>query len=117
MVEAKLMVAGEAGQGVQSIGTILARTFARGGYHVYSDQDYESRVRGGHNFFRIRLKDNEVGAIDERLDLLLALNQESIDLHRKELVEGGVIIFDQEKAPELQGEGLLGVPLSELAEK
>jgi len=117
MVEAKLMVAGEAGQGVQSVGNILARTFARGGYHVYSDQDYESRVRGGHNFFRIRVKDNEVGAIDGNLDLLLALNQESIDLHRKELVEGGVVIFDREKAPELQGKGLLGVPLSELAEK
>jgi 2-oxoglutarate ferredoxin oxidoreductase subunit alpha len=117
MVEAKFMVGGEAGQGVQSIGTILARTFARGGYHVYSDQDYESRVRGGHNFFRIRIKDSEVGAINESLDFLLALNEESIDLHRKELVDGGVVIFDQEKAPGLQGKGLLGVPLSELAER
>ncbi|MFP3879542.1 MAG: 2-oxoacid:acceptor oxidoreductase subunit alpha [Dehalococcoidia bacterium] len=117
MVEAKFMVGGEAGQGVQSIGSILSRIFARGGYHVYSDQDYESRIRGGHNFFRIRVKDAEVGAISESLDVLLALNRESIDLHRKELVDGGMVIFDQEKAPDLQGEGLLGVPLSELAEK
>jgi 2-oxoglutarate ferredoxin oxidoreductase subunit alpha len=117
MVEAKFMVGGEAGQGVQSIGSILSKLFARGGYHVYSDQDYESRIRGGHNFFRIRIKDAEVGAISESLDVLLALNQESIDLHRKELVDGGMVIFDREKAPDLQGEGLLGVPLSELAQK
>jgi 2-oxoglutarate ferredoxin oxidoreductase subunit alpha len=117
MIEANLMIAGEAGQGVQSIGFILSKIFARGGYHIYSDQDYESRIRGGHNFFRIRVKDAELGAISESLDILLALNRESIDLHRKELVDGGMIIFDQEKAPDLQGKGLIGVPLSELAEK
>lgn len=117
MTEAKFMVGGEAGQGVQSIGFILSKMFARGGYHVYSDQDYESRVRGGHNFFRVRVKDAEVGAINESLDLLLALNQESIDLHRKEIVKGGVVIYDQEKAPEQHGTGFIGVPLGDLAEK
>jgi len=50
-----IMVGGEAGQGVQSVGMILAKTMARGGLHIFADQDYESRVRGGHNFFRIRV--------------------------------------------------------------
>jgi len=117
VVEAKLMVGGEAGQGVQSIGFILSKVFARGGYYVYSDQDYESRVRGGHNFFRIRIKDSEVGTIDASLDVLLALNQESIDLHKKEVVSGGVIIFDREKANDQRGKRMFGIPLSELAEK
>ncbi len=117
MAEARIMVAGEAGQGVQSIGFILSKVFARGGYHVYSDQDYESRIRGGHSFFRIRVKDADVGAIDESLDLLLALNQESVDLHREELVPGGVTIFDQEKVSGVQGNGLVAVPLGELAEQ
>ena len=117
MIEAKFMVGGEAGQGVQSIGFILSKIFARGGYQVYSDQDYESRIRGGHNFFRIRIKDSEVGSIDDSLDLLLALNQESIDLHRKELVDKGITIFDREKASEEPGDRMFGVPLAELAEK
>jgi len=117
MTEASFMIGGEAGQGVQSLGQILSKIFARGGYHVYSDQDYESRVRGGHNFFRIRTKDSEVGAINTSLDMLLALNQESVDLHRNEMVDGGVVIFDKEKAPDLNGDGLFGIPLGELAEK
>jgi len=117
MVEARFMVGGEAGQGVQSIGFILSKVFARGGYHVYSDQDYESRVRGGHNFFRVRVRDAEVGAVSESLDVLLALNYESIGLHRRELVDGGMIIFDQEQAPDVQGKGRIGVPLGELAER
>ncbi|MEJ2740313.1 MAG: 2-oxoacid:acceptor oxidoreductase family protein, partial [Dehalococcoidia bacterium] len=107
MVEATFMIGGEAGQGVQSIGFILSKIFTRGGYYVYGDQDYESRVRGGHNFLRIRIMDKEVGAINERLDLLLALDNASIDLHRRELVKGGVIIYDSEKVGELKGERLL----------
>jgi 2-oxoglutarate ferredoxin oxidoreductase subunit alpha len=110
------MVGGEAGQGVQSIGFILAKAFARGGFHVFADQDYESRVRGGHNFFRVRISDGEVGAVSEALDVLLALNQETIELHRRELIHGGVVVFDGEQAKGLKrGEDLFDVPLERVA--
>ena len=62
-VDINFMVSSEAGQGVQSVGFILAKVFARGGYHVFADHDYESRIRGGHNFPRVRVKDSIVGAI------------------------------------------------------
>jgi 2-oxoglutarate ferredoxin oxidoreductase subunit alpha len=117
-VDFNFMVGGEAGQGVQSVGFLLAKALARGGYYVFADQDYESRVRGGHNFFRVRVKDSPVGAIAEPLDILIALNKESIDLHRKELTSGGVIIYDYEKTKELpQGGMLFGMPLERLAEE
>jgi len=113
-----VMIGGEAGQGVQSMGLILTKAFARGGYHVFADQDYESRIRGGHNFFRIRVKDSKVGAISEPVDILLAFNKESIDRHREELAKKGVIIFDREKAKDVSGDGtLLAVPLTRLAEE
>lgn len=113
-----VMVGGEAGQGVQSVGFILAKTFARGGYHVFADQDYESRVRGGHNFFRVRVKDSKVGGIAESVDILLALNSESIDLHRKELAEGGLVIFDAQKVESISDSShMFGMPLERLAEE
>jgi 2-oxoglutarate/2-oxoacid ferredoxin oxidoreductase subunit alpha len=116
-VDFNFMVGGEAGQGVQSVGFLLAKAFARGGYHVFADQDYESRVRGGHNFFRIRVKDSRVGAIVEPIDILVALNAESIELHRGALKKEGVIIFDGEKIKDTGGAGLFSVPLEKLAEK
>ena len=76
MTDFNILVGGEAGQGIQSIGIIIARMMARGGYSVFADQDYESRVRGGHNFFRIRVSDNAVRAVAEKLDVLVALNRE-----------------------------------------
>ncbi len=115
-VDLNFMVGGEAGQGVQSVGFLLAKVFARGGYHIFADQDYESRIRGGHNFFRVRVKDGRVGAIAEPVDILVALNKESIDLHRQELTAGGVAIFDGEKEKDVPADGrLFGIPLERLA--
>src|SRR3972149_256401 len=109
------MVGGEAGQGVQSVGFILAKAFARGGFHIFADQDYESRIRGGHNFFRVRVRDKEVGALSEVIDILVCLNQETLDFHRGELAKEGVIVFDGEKVKAAGDDAnLLSVPLERL---
>jgi len=112
-VDFNFMVGGEAGQGVQLAGFLLAKALARGGYHVFADQDYESRVRGGHNFFRVRVKNSRVGAIAEPVDMLIALDRESITLHKKELT--GVTVFDGERIKGIGGDSLFSVPLERLA--
>lgn len=57
-----IKICGEAGQGIQTIGETLAKVFSRTGYHVFTHQDYESRIRGGHNFYQIRFSDHPVTA-------------------------------------------------------
>ncbi|MDO8672942.1 MAG: 2-oxoacid:acceptor oxidoreductase subunit alpha, partial [Dehalococcoidia bacterium] len=111
------MISGEAGQGVQSVGFILAKAFSRGGYHVFADQDYESRVRGGESFFRIRVKDTPVAAISEQVDVLIALNKDTLDLHWPEVASGGVAIFDNEKVSTRADSRLVAIPLAHLAEE
>ena len=116
-IDVNIMVGGEAGQGVQSVGMILAKTMVNGGLHVFADQDYENRVRGGHNFFRVRVSNKELLASSKELDILVALNKETIDLHHDALKESGVIIFDQEQTKvETHGERYFNVPLGRLAE-
>lgn len=115
-VDTSLMVGGEAGQGVQAAGFIIAKALARHGFSVFADQDYESRVRGGHNFFRVRAADSEVRAISETQDILVALDRQSIDLHRAEVRAGGAVIFDRDAVGEpYRGNGLLGLPLERAA--
>lgn len=110
------IVGGEAGQGVHSVGILLARSFTRGGLHVFADQDYESRVRGGHSFFRVRARRSATDAVSESVDVLIALNAETIELHRGKVSENGIIIYDGEKIDALPGDGkLLSVPLYRLA--
>ncbi len=117
-VDINFIVGGEAGQGVQSVGFVLAKALARGGYYVFADQDYESRIRGGHNFFRVRVKDSRVGAIAEPVDMLIVFNKESIDLHQAKLAKRGVIVFDGEKMRDIGGDShLFAVPLTRLAKE
>lgn len=112
-----IMAGGEAGQGIQSIGGVLVKTMMRGGFNVFADQDYESRVRGGHNFYRIRSSDEEVHALSPTLDLLIAMNRETIDIHEKEMKPGGLIIYDKEQTKvDSPGSNHFNVPFIRIAQ-
>ncbi len=87
-------IGGEAGQGIQTVGGTLAQFFSRAGYHVFSHQDYESRVRGGHNFYQVRVSDRVITASRDVIDVLVALDRDSILLHEKELSNNGQVIYD-----------------------
>lgn len=89
-----IKIGGEAGQGLQTVGDTLAKVFSRAGFHVFTNQDYESRVRGGHNFYQIRFSDKPVMASRNSIDILVALDKESMDRHEKELSAIGQIIYD-----------------------
>lgn len=89
-----IKIGGEAGQGVQTVGELLASAFSKMGYHVFTHQDYESRVRGGHNFYQIRVAAERVMSSTERVDIIVALDKASIDLHGPELREGGMLAYD-----------------------
>lgn len=89
-----IKIGGEAGQGIQTIGDTLGLVFARSGYHVFTHQDYESRVRGGHNFFQVRFADHPVMASRDKVDIVIAFDEESIRNYEKELAEQGRILYD-----------------------
>ncbi|MFV1950508.1 MAG: 2-oxoacid:acceptor oxidoreductase subunit alpha [Nitrospinota bacterium] len=89
-----IKIGGEAGQGIQTIGNTLARVFSRKGYHLFTHQDYESRIRGGHNLFQLRFSDSPVMASGDSIDILVAFDKESILLHEKELSGYGIAIYD-----------------------
>jgi 2-oxoglutarate ferredoxin oxidoreductase subunit alpha len=111
-----LRIGGEAGQGIQTIGDTLGLVFARTGYHVFTHQDYESRVRGGHNFFQIRFADHPVMASKDRVDIIVALDKESIINYEKELTEYGRIIYDSASLKQKHEEQqFLDVPFVSLA--
>jgi len=94
VMDYSIKIGGEAGQGIQTIGDALGRVFARSGYHVFSHQDYESRIRGGHNFYQIRISDHPLAASRDKIDILVALDQESITSHEHELTHNGRILYD-----------------------
>jgi 2-oxoglutarate ferredoxin oxidoreductase subunit alpha len=89
-----IVIGGRAGQGLKTLSNILSKTFFKMGFNVYSSKDYMSRVRGGHNFMSIRIGTEEITGPSTEEDLLLALNEETIERHQENLTEDGVIIYD-----------------------
>ena len=109
-----ILIGGEAGQGLVTIGQLLGKALVRSGYFIGVTQGYQSRIRGGHNTFAIRVGVDEVDGPEEAVDLLVALDMNTATLHRKDLLPGGLIVLDA--ALEVAGDRLLRVPFKEFAQ-
>lgn len=111
-----IKIGGEAGQGIQTVGDTLSHIFARAGYYVFTHQDYESRIRGGHNFYQMRISDRPITASKGKIDIIVALDRESITLHERELSPEGHVLYDSSFLKEKYDKSnFLDVPLFELA--
>lgn len=111
---------GQQGQGVESCGEILGRVLAQEGYNLFSQRLFSSRIKGGHTTIALRIATKEIATIGERVDCLVALDQETIDLHVNEVPQGGVVIADDAFHPKMEahsGKILLALPITELAKK
>lgn len=113
-----IKIGGEAGQGIQTVGDTLSRIFSKAGYYVFTHQDYESRIRGGHNFYQIRISDKPITASRSLIDILVALDTESILQHERELSKQGHVLYDSSFLKQnFDKSNFLDIPLFELAVK
>lgn len=95
-----ILIGGQAGQGTRFGGALLAKIFNELGYFVYVYEDYQSLIRGGHNFSEIRVSEKEIFARKEKIKTILALDQNTVNLHKKRLLKDGVLIFNEDKVKE-----------------
>jgi len=109
----QIRIGGEAGQGLETVGQLLARGLVRCGYEILVSQNYMSRIRGGHNFFSVVVDKEPVHSPASGVDLLLAMNGETVTRHREDLREGGRILADASQV-EKDAEDVVAVPFSEL---
>ncbi|MDH2899568.1 MAG: 2-oxoacid:acceptor oxidoreductase subunit alpha [archaeon] len=90
-------IGGAAGDGISSTGEILARTLSRMGLHCYGLNSYQSAIRGGHVWFQVRGSPDKLTTQGDNLDILIALNSETAEIHSPFVSPGGVIIYDKNR--------------------
>lgn len=125
--EVVMRVGGAAGDGVQSAGLIIAKSFSRSGLHVNTYNYYQSIIRGGQSWYQIRASDRRVKSQGDGLDILIALNKDALERHTNPMInEGGasplgkdgIAIFDSSlsdyKKEDVQ---YVSMPLGEIASK
>jgi 2-oxoglutarate ferredoxin oxidoreductase subunit alpha len=111
-----LAIGGAAGQGIATPGNILARIFVRRGVHLNAYNAFQSIIRGGHIFLTIRLRDRHPETHGDKLDLLLCLNQDTMDRHQRLIGPGGRVLYNSDniKPGESNGADLCPIPVGEL---
>ena len=93
-MDISVRIGGEAGQGIQSISSIIARTLVRHDFYVFINQDFESRIRGGHNFDQVRVSSEPVYAVADKVNILIALDKETTRQDIDCLADNGLLLYD-----------------------
>ena len=111
-------IGGAAGQGVATPGNIFARIFARRGLHLNAYNAYQSIIRGGHTFLTIRTGPEKITSFGDHIDLMIPLNQDTMDRHLRLLGPGAAVVYNGDTikpgtAPE--GVRLCPLPVNELS--
>ena len=107
-----IAIGGAAGQGIATPGNILARMFIRRGLHFNAYNAFQSIIRGGHIFLTIRASDQKIYNHGDKLDLLVCLNQDTMNRHLGLMGPGTRVIFNSDTIePGEAGEGAYCCPL------
>ena len=115
--ELTIKISGEAGQGMQTIGMALCRIFKKAGFYIFANHDYMSRIRGGNNFFQLRISKAPLHTLRDKSDITIALDKPSIEIHRKGVSSGGIIVLDRNKFGISYEDGLFfDTPLYKMAQ-
>ena len=112
-----LAIGGEAGQGIATPGDILARIVVRRGLHINTYNAYQSIIRGGHIFLTVRFSDQEIYSHGDKLDLLLCLNQDTMNRHLGLMGPGSRIVYNGDNTTPgdaANGANLCPLPVAEL---
>lgn len=96
MEEFTILIGGQAGFGIDTATNLLASIFNNLGYYIFAERDYPSVIRGSHTFSIIRVSNKPILSLKKKIDFILALNQETIDLHKDITKKTTTIIYDSD---------------------
>jgi len=91
-----VLIGGKAGQGINKISQIISKIMTKRGYYTFNYRDYPSIIRGGHNFNVLTISDKRIGSHESKIDFIIAMDNNTIKLHKKELRKGGIIISNEQ---------------------
>ncbi|MEM4034734.1 MAG: 2-oxoacid:acceptor oxidoreductase subunit alpha [Candidatus Micrarchaeaceae archaeon] len=94
MKSVAVRIAGANGDGIESSGALLNKIAAMQGFHVFAYRGYQSIIRGGHLWYQVRISDEEVYSYGDKIDVLIALNQDAIENQKPHLNAHATVIYD-----------------------
>jgi len=112
------VISGQAGQGLQTLESLLTRIFKLSGYHVYSCSEFMSRIRGGNNSTQIRVSSRRVASCTKRIDIFVPIHQGAMERFHDRITHETVILGQKDIVESRyleQGYAFIEIPLKELS--
>ncbi len=97
MKEITVLIAGRRGDGLDETGLLVSNILSRIGYQIYMYNDIPSLIIGGHQFVLVRGANEKISAHNDKVDFVLAHNQDAIDNHKNRFSNDTIIISDKDK--------------------
>lgn len=92
--EISLVLAGEAGQGIETITYLISKAIKAGGFNVFYTIEYMSRIKGGCNSSTIRISSNKICAYKEKADFIFAISKDALKHVEKRISDKTFIIYE-----------------------
>lgn len=110
-----IVLGGSAGQGIQTIESLLMATLKSEGYYVFATKEYMSRIRGGSNSTEIRITSEKQSAYTHNIDVLIPLDEAVFDHVAKRITQETLILADTSALKAAHAHEMLDVPLKRMA--
>jgi 2-oxoglutarate ferredoxin oxidoreductase subunit gamma len=102
----RILIGGSGGQGIISMGRLLAAVAMEHVPHVTFFPSYGIEVRGGTSNCQIVLSSGEIASpVPDEVDTLIAMNQQSLDRFAGQRVAGGLLLVNASLCPEATAAG------------
>jgi 2-oxoglutarate/2-oxoacid ferredoxin oxidoreductase subunit alpha len=92
MSRISLKIVGASGQGINSIGAIIAKGLKRSGYCVFGYREYPSLIKGGHASYQLDVSNESICSTETKVNVLVALNHHGLELNMEDLKRGGIVL-------------------------
>ncbi|MFB6088692.1 MAG: 2-oxoacid:acceptor oxidoreductase family protein, partial [Candidatus Aenigmatarchaeota archaeon] len=87
-----ILIGGKAGQGIDVAASLISNGLSKEGYYIFNYRDYPSLIEGGQNYNIISVSDEQIGSYESKLDILVALDEKTIENHGDKLKDGGILL-------------------------
>ncbi len=94
LTDLSVMIGGQGGDGTLTVSDLLGRYFRKSGLYVYTSRNVLSRIRGGHADASVRASRDPISAVKPEVDVLVAFDNEAVEMGRAELAAHGYVIYD-----------------------
>ncbi len=101
-----LIIGGKAGEGVKKVAQVISEVLNSLGLYSFQMDDYQSLIKGGHNFSVVSFASDPVFNSYAKAELIICFDQRSLDLHRDSLSPSGSLYYNQDGTLETEGIGL-----------